>query len=91
MTSMSIPHRSSGVENWPAIRQAAVQLVDDLHNLYPRHGEDHFAELQERVDRLLRQPAPATADELRLQVTALGELTLAAYQLRERIELGTVN
>ncbi len=88
---MSSADRKPGVEDWPAVRQAAVQLVDDLHNLYPRHGEDHFAELQERVDRLLRQPAPVTAAELEVRLITLGELTLAAYQLRERIELGTVN
>ena len=88
---MSSTHRKWSIEDWPAIRQAAVQLVDDLHNLYPRHGEDHFAGLQERVDRLLRQQAPATDGDLEVQLTTLGELTLAAYQLRERIELGTVN
>jgi hypothetical protein len=88
---MSGEHRKSGVEDWPAIRQAAVQLIDDLHNLYPRHGEDHFAELRERVDRLLRQRAPMTEAELKARLTTLGELSLAAYQLRERIELGTVN
>jgi hypothetical protein len=40
---------------------------------------------------LLRQQAPATDGDLEVQLTTLGELTLAAYQLRERIELGTVN
>jgi hypothetical protein len=84
------PDHNRVADNWPAIRQAALQLIDDLHNLYPMHGEAHFAELQGLVNRLVRQPAPTTETELQARLTTLGEIALAAYRVRERIELGTV-
>jgi hypothetical protein len=76
--------------DWPVIRQAAQLLCDDLHNLYPTHGEAYFAELQGLVNRLVRQSAPTTGTEFQARLTTLGEITLAAYRVRERIELGTV-
>ena len=84
------PAHNPVADNWPAMRQAAQLLCDDLHNLYPTHGEAYFAELHGLVNGLVRQSAPTTETELRARLTTLGEIALAAYRVRERIELGTV-
>lgn len=72
------------------MQQAALQLLHDLHNRYPMHGESHFAELHESIDRFVNRPAPTTTADLHNWLMTLGELTLAAFRVRERIELGTV-
>jgi hypothetical protein len=77
-------------DNWPGIRQAALQLVDDLHNQYPMYGEAYFAELQDLVTCLVYQSSPTSDSELQERLTTLGKVTLAEYRVRERIELGTV-
>jgi hypothetical protein len=72
------------------MQQAALQLIHDLHNRYPMHGESHFAELHEFIEQFVQRSAPTTEAELHTRLITLGEITLAAYRVRERIELGTV-
>jgi hypothetical protein len=82
--------QNPSADNWPALRQAALQLFDDLRNEYPMYGEAYFAHVQGLVNCLVRQSAPTTDAELQARLMLLGEVTLAAYRVREQLELGIV-
>jgi hypothetical protein len=72
------------------MRQAELKLLDDLHNEYPIYGEAYFSEVQSLIHRIVGQGVPTTDAELQSRLITLGEIALAVYRVRERIELGTV-
>lgn len=70
------------------ILRAAQQLVADLREMYPMYAASYFGDVERLLSEIVNAQPITNEDDRQALLAKLGELTVAVYNARYKIECG---